>query len=316
MCRWVMRSQAYLGVLQHRDGLLSLTTHHYADEVVPEEDLEFQRPALPRGRAVAGNLVQELTERSSPGSTTTNTKPNSRPGGAEGPGQGSAAAPAEDAQANEGRESRRRPGAEPQSLKEMMATTQVQNAEMLCEHCGERFRYDEGRRCWTCDALVCPACMNEPPGELCPECRGHDEAMPQSIEPMLARPRLIARAVRGLGIRIQVGRRAGDHVLGRPPHPDREPQPRERDLPLSRTARSGPSLPRRRDPRRRDRRARRAGPAELSAAPAEDARGQAQLAAGPVAHPDPLLRLRPAVLGRRDAVQRDLRTPAARCWRS
>ena len=43
MCRWVMRSKAYLGVLQHRDGLLSLTTHHYADEVVPEEDLEFQR---------------------------------------------------------------------------------------------------------------------------------------------------------------------------------------------------------------------------------------------------------------------------------
>lgn len=65
--------------------------------------------------------------------------------------------------------------------------TEVQGAEMRCEHCGEQFRYDEGRRCWTCDTLVCPACMNEPPGELCPECRGRDETMPPSIEPMLAR---------------------------------------------------------------------------------------------------------------------------------
>lgn len=68
-----------------------------------------------------------------------------------------------------------------------MAGTETQNAEMLCEHCGERFRYDEGRRCWTCDTLVCPACMNEPPGRLCPECRSRSETMPQSVEPMLAR---------------------------------------------------------------------------------------------------------------------------------
>ena len=68
-----------------------------------------------------------------------------------------------------------------------MEKVETTNAEMVCEHCGEQFRYDEGRRCWTCDTLICPACMNEPPGELCPECRSHNQAMPQSIEPMLAR---------------------------------------------------------------------------------------------------------------------------------
>jgi len=63
MCRWVMRSKAYLGVLQHRAGVLSLTTHHYADEVVPEEALEIQRvKPSHREKAVAGNLVEELAE--------------------------------------------------------------------------------------------------------------------------------------------------------------------------------------------------------------------------------------------------------------
>ena len=68
ICRWVMRSKAYIGVLQHRDGLLSLTTHHYADEVVPEEELEIKRvrPSQ-RERAIARNLVQELTESFEPG---------------------------------------------------------------------------------------------------------------------------------------------------------------------------------------------------------------------------------------------------------
>jgi len=63
----------------------------------------------------------------------------------------------------------------------------VENAEMTCEYCGQRFRYDQGRRCWSCDSLLCPGCMNEPPGELCPECWTQDSTMPQAIEPMLGK---------------------------------------------------------------------------------------------------------------------------------
>ncbi len=64
---------------------------------------------------------------------------------------------------------------------------EMSQADVVCEHCGERFRYDQGRRCWTCDSLVCPACLNEPPGELCPECRRQISAMPGEIEPMLGK---------------------------------------------------------------------------------------------------------------------------------
>lgn len=67
MCRWVMRSKAYLGVLQHRGGLLSLTTHHYADAVVPQESLDFKRvEPSQREKTVARNLVEELTEHFQP----------------------------------------------------------------------------------------------------------------------------------------------------------------------------------------------------------------------------------------------------------
>lgn len=64
---------------------------------------------------------------------------------------------------------------------------EVTYADVECEHCGERFRYDEGRRCWTCDALICPACLNEAPGELCPECRQQGSGFPEEIEPMLGK---------------------------------------------------------------------------------------------------------------------------------
>ena len=63
MCRWAMRDKAYVGVLGQRDGLMSLTTHRYADEVVPEDSLTIKR-VEPSGREVtiARNLVQELEQ--------------------------------------------------------------------------------------------------------------------------------------------------------------------------------------------------------------------------------------------------------------
>jgi bifunctional non-homologous end joining protein LigD len=69
--------------------------------------------------------------------------------------------------------------------------------ELQCEHCGEQFRYVEGRRCWTCDALVCPFCMNELPGELCPECRAKASVVPEEIEPMLGRTGPLPESSRG-----------------------------------------------------------------------------------------------------------------------
>jgi DNA end-binding protein Ku len=63
MCRWVMRDKAYVGVLEQRDGLLSLITHRYADEIVPADALEFKRvEPTKKETAIAGNLVEELTE--------------------------------------------------------------------------------------------------------------------------------------------------------------------------------------------------------------------------------------------------------------
>jgi bifunctional non-homologous end joining protein LigD len=69
----------------------------------------------------------------------------------------------------------------------MEPAIQTARGETRCEGCGDQFQYDEGRRCWMCDSLVCPACMNEPPGELCPECRQKVRVVPEEIEPMLGR---------------------------------------------------------------------------------------------------------------------------------
>ncbi len=63
MCRWVMRGRSYVGVLEQRDGLLSLITHRYADEIVPGDSLEFKRVEPTRKETtIAKNLVEELTE--------------------------------------------------------------------------------------------------------------------------------------------------------------------------------------------------------------------------------------------------------------
>jgi len=63
MGRWVMRGKSYLGVLEQRDGVLSLITHRYADEVVPADSLEFQRvEPTKKETTLAKNLVDELTD--------------------------------------------------------------------------------------------------------------------------------------------------------------------------------------------------------------------------------------------------------------
>ena len=57
--------------------------------------------------------------------------------------------------------------------------------EIICEHCGGGFHYDQGRRCWTCDGLMCPECVNAAPEPLCPECSL--AILPEHISPMIAK---------------------------------------------------------------------------------------------------------------------------------
>ena len=54
-----------------------------------------------------------------------------------------------------------------------------------CENCSGKYFYDQGRRCWKCDVLLCPTCIEQGPEPLCPECSG--KSLPESIEPMLAK---------------------------------------------------------------------------------------------------------------------------------
>ena len=75
--------------------------------------------------------------------------------------------------------------------------------EMRCEHCGQQFRYEEGRRCWMCDALACPVCMNEPPGDLCPECRQKTATTPEAIEPMLGKTGPLPESSQGWGFEFK-----------------------------------------------------------------------------------------------------------------
>lgn len=79
----------------------------------------------------------------------------------------------------------------------------IETAEITCEHCGQQFHYDQGRRCWACDSLVCPACMNEPPGQLCPECRAGDDTMPEAIEPMLGQSGPLPASSEGWGFEFK-----------------------------------------------------------------------------------------------------------------
>jgi ATP-dependent DNA ligase len=86
---------------------------------------------------------------------------------------------------------------------DMAQTAGVAKSELQCEHCGQQFGYEEGRRCRTCDSLACPLCMNEPPGELCPECRARASAMPEAIEPMLGKTGPLPGSSQGWGFEFK-----------------------------------------------------------------------------------------------------------------
>jgi bifunctional non-homologous end joining protein LigD len=55
------------------------------------------------------------------------------------------------------------------------------STELICEHCGEHFHYDQIRHCWKCDSVTCSHCSQSE--NICPECRVH--VLPENIEPML-----------------------------------------------------------------------------------------------------------------------------------
>jgi bifunctional non-homologous end joining protein LigD len=57
--------------------------------------------------------------------------------------------------------------------------------EIICEHCGGGFHYDQARRCWSCDHMTCPECISRAPEPLCPECSL--ARLPEHIRPMLAK---------------------------------------------------------------------------------------------------------------------------------
>jgi bifunctional non-homologous end joining protein LigD len=69
-----------------------------------------------------------------------------------------------------------------------MASRHRTGADVHCEYCGSHFYYDEGRRCFRCDALVCPDCLELVPGPLCPSCKRELNGEHARIEPMLAVP--------------------------------------------------------------------------------------------------------------------------------
>lgn len=54
--------------------------------------------------------------------------------------------------------------------------------DILCEACGFSFHYDQGRRCYTCDGLMCQHCLEKVPEPKCPEC----VAAENNILPMFA----------------------------------------------------------------------------------------------------------------------------------
>ena len=98
------------------------------------------------------------------------------------------------------------------------------------------------------------------------------EPMPAHLVPMLAKLGTLPATRTRLRLRDQVGRHQGARLLRARAFPDREPQPERHHRAVPGAAPPRPSARlARRDPRRRDRRLRRAGPAELRAAPAPHA---------------------------------------------
>jgi DNA end-binding protein Ku len=67
MCRWVMRKRSYVGVLMPANDILVLTTHRYADEVVPSSSLKLEKSKMTsKETTIAKNLVLELEEKFEP----------------------------------------------------------------------------------------------------------------------------------------------------------------------------------------------------------------------------------------------------------
>jgi len=63
MCRWVMRKKSYVGVLRSAADILTLTTHRYAGEIVPEDSFELEQADISeREMDIAERLIAELEE--------------------------------------------------------------------------------------------------------------------------------------------------------------------------------------------------------------------------------------------------------------
>lgn len=64
MCQWVMRKKSYIGVLKFTDGILTLTTHRYASEIVSLENFDLEAVTISdKEMRIARNLVTELEEK-------------------------------------------------------------------------------------------------------------------------------------------------------------------------------------------------------------------------------------------------------------
>jgi bifunctional non-homologous end joining protein LigD len=60
-------------------------------------------------------------------------------------------------------------------------------ADALCPFCGLDYRWDEGRRCWSCASPSCEHCATSGPEPLCPDCADAGaSALPDDLSPMLA----------------------------------------------------------------------------------------------------------------------------------
>ena len=67
LCQWVMRKKSYLGVLIFENDILTLTTHRYADEIIPTDSFKLDDVKIsPKELTIAKNLIAELEEKFQP----------------------------------------------------------------------------------------------------------------------------------------------------------------------------------------------------------------------------------------------------------
>jgi DNA end-binding protein Ku len=63
MCEWVMRKKSYIGVLKFQRGVITLTTHRYASEIVSDDAFKIEKVKLSQKETrIAKNLIAELEE--------------------------------------------------------------------------------------------------------------------------------------------------------------------------------------------------------------------------------------------------------------